>query len=104
MIRYNKYQNNQQGSDNYKKWYARAVAEDTVDLDKLAEHMSKHHTPYSQGCIRGVLRDMVDCVKELVLDGKNVKIDDLAIFSVGISTKPADTAEEKSTSASDNTL
>ena len=94
MIRYKKYQNNQQGSDNYKKWYARAVAEDTVNLDKLAEHMSKHHTPYSQGCIRSVLRDMVDCVKELVLDGKNVKIDDLAIFSVGISTKPADTAEE----------
>ena len=94
MIRYKKYQNNQEGSDNYKKWYARAVAEDTVDLDKLAEHMSKHHTPYSQGCIRGVLRDMVDCVKELVLDGKNVKIDDLAIFSVGINTIGAKTAEE----------
>ena len=94
MIRYKKYQNNQEGSDNYKKWYARAVAEDTVDLDKLAEHMSKHHTPYSQGCIRGVLRDMVDCVKELVLDGKNVKIDDLAIFSVGINTTGAATAEE----------
>ncbi len=94
MIRYKKYQNlNETNESTYKKWYARAVAEDTVDLNKLAEHMSKHHTPYSQGCIRGVLRDMVDCVKELVLDGKNVKIDNLAIFSVGISTKPADTAD-----------
>ena len=95
MIRYKKYQNlNETNESTYKKWYARAVAEDTVDLDKLAEHMSKHHTPYSQGCIRGVLRDMVDCVKELVLDGKNVKIDDLAIFSVEINTIGAKTAEE----------
>ena len=95
MIRYKKYQNaNESNPSTFKKWYARAVAEDTVDLDKLAEHMSKHHTPYSQGCIRGVLRDMVDCVKELVLDGKNVKIDDLAIFSVGINTTGAATAEE----------
>ena len=95
MIRYKKYQNtNESNPSTFQKWYARAVAEDTVDLDKLAEHMSKHHTPYSQGCIRGVLRDMVDCVKELVLDGKNVKIDDLAIFSVGINTSGAATAEE----------
>ena len=26
---------------------------------------------------------MVSCTKELILDGKNVKLDDLAIFSVG---------------------
>ena len=95
MIRYKKYQNdNSTNEAAYKKWFARAVAEDTVDIDKLAEHMSKHNTPYSQGCIRGVLRDMVDCIKELVLDGKNVKIDDLAIFSVGIRTQGAETAEK----------
>ena len=34
--------------------------------------------------IKGVLADMVTCIKELILDGKNVKLDDLAIFSVGI--------------------
>ena len=27
---------------------------------------------------------MISCIKELILDGKNVKLDDLAIFSVGI--------------------
>lgn len=30
---------------------------------------------------------MVSCTKELILDGKNVKLDDLAIFSVGIVSK-----------------
>ena len=27
---------------------------------------------------------MISCIKELLLEGKNVKIDDLAIFSLGI--------------------
>ena len=45
------------------------------------------------GCIQGVLRDMVDCIKELLIGGKNVKIDNLAIFSVGITTRGADTAK-----------
>jgi len=48
--------------------------------------MSKHNSPYSSGVIKGVLTDMVDCIKELLLDGKSVKIDDLAIFGVGIRT------------------
>jgi hypothetical protein len=49
--------------------------------------MSNHNTPYSSGVIKGVLTDMVSCTKELILDGKNVKMDDLAIFSVGIVSK-----------------
>lgn len=32
---------------------------------------------------------MIACIKELLLDGKNVKLDDLAIFSVGIRSKGA---------------
>ena len=60
------------------KWFARAVSDETFDLAKLAEHMSKHNSPYSSGVIKGVLTDMVDCIKELLLDGKNVKLDDLA--------------------------
>jgi hypothetical protein len=30
---------------------------------------------------------MVNCIKELLLEGKNVKIDDLAIFSLGIKNR-----------------
>ncbi len=56
------------------------VIEETFDIEKLAKHMSNHNTPYSSGVIKGVLADMVSCTKELILDGKNVKLDDLAIF------------------------
>ena len=46
--------------------------------------MTEHNTPFSKGTIYGVLCDMVKCIKEQLLAGNNVKIDDLAIFSVGI--------------------
>ena len=94
MIRYKIYQNQQQKGLNAGKWFARAVSDETFDLAKLAEHMSKHNSPYSGGVIKGVLSDMVDCIKELLLDGKCVKIDDLAIFGVGIRSKAAETLED----------
>ena len=94
MIRYKVYQNKVEGSSAFGRWYARAVYDETVGLEKLAEHMANHNTPYSQGCIFGVLRDMVNCIKELVLDGKAVKLDNLAIFSASISTSGAASAKE----------
>lgn len=99
MIRYKLYQNNNKTSTQYKKWYARAVCEETVDVAGLARHMAEHNSPYSAGVIHGVLKDMIACTKELVLDGKNVKLDDLAIFSAGLTTKPAVSAKEFSASA-----
>ncbi len=64
------------------KFFGRPFVTETVDLDALAEHMSKHNSPFSKGVIKGLLTDMVNCIKELLLEGKNVKINDLAIFSV----------------------
>ena len=81
MIRYKKYQVTGEDSPLKGLWYARPVIEETFDIEKLAKHMSNHNTPYSSGVIKGVLADMVSCTKELILDGKNVKLDDLAIFS-----------------------
>ena len=87
MIRYKKYQVTGENSLLKGLWYARPVIEETFDIERLAKHMSNHNTPYSSGVIKGVLTDMVSCTKELILDGKNVKMDDLAIFSVGIVSK-----------------
>lgn len=75
-------------------WYARAVCDETYDTEKLARHMSEHNTPYSPGVIHGVLKDMINCIKELVLDGKNVKLNDLAIFSVGLKSAGAANLED----------
>jgi predicted histone-like DNA-binding protein len=95
MIRYKKYQMKGEKSPLKGLWYARPVIEETFEIEKLARHMANHNTPYSAGVIKGVLADMVACIKELILDGKNVKLDDLAIFSVGIvSKKGAQSAAE----------
>lgn len=93
MIRYKIYENKNKKSVGYKKFYARAVSEETIDLRQLADYMATHNVPFSKGCIYGVLRDMVACIKEIIIDGKNVKIDDLAIFSAGLRTSGAETLE-----------
>ena len=71
----------------YGKYYARPVVTQTIGIAELAEHMAKHNTPFSPGAITGVLTDMVACIKELVLQNVAVKIDNLAIFSIGIINK-----------------
>ena len=85
---YRKYQNKNRQSVAYGKWFARAVTiGKTINIDELAKHMSEHNTPYSKGAIKGVLTDMIGCVRELMLEGKAVKLEGLAIFSAGIKTK-----------------
>lgn len=94
MIKYILRQNKMEGHPQFNKWYAYPVKEETVGLDRLAEHMAQHNTPYSAGAIKGILTDMVTCIKELLLDGKNVKLPDLAIFSIGIKSAGAASEEE----------
>ena len=97
---YRKYQNKNSHSVSYGKWFARAVTlGKTINVDELAKHMSEHNTPYSKGAIKGVLTDMIGCIRELMLEGKAVKLDGLAIFSAGIKTKKkgAPTSEDFST-------
>ena len=82
------YQNtNQKIAEAYQKWFPRVVTTETIDLDGLAEHMSAHNTPYSKGAILGMLTDAATCTKELLLQGKNVKFADIAIFSLGLIVK-----------------
>ena len=92
MIRYKKYQMTGEKSPLKGLWYARPVIEETFNIETLAKHMANHNTPSSAGVIKGVLADMISCIKELILDGKNVKLDDLAIFSVGIVSKKGATS------------
>ena len=79
-------------------WYAKSVQDRTIDFEDLVTHMSEHNSPYSRGVIHGVLTDMLDCVKELVLDGKSVRLGDLGLFSVGLKTTGAKSRDRWSVS------
>ena len=94
MILYVLKQNKNSKSAAYGKFFAYPVIEETINLDALAEHMSNHNTPYSKGAIKGMLTDMVSCIKELLLEGKNVKMADLAIFSLGIKNNGGAVSED----------
>ncbi len=95
MIRFKLTQVNPAGNSVLAGMYVpKVVVEETVDIDGLARHMASHNSPFSIGSIKGLLTDAVSCIRELVCDGKNVKLEDLAIFSVGLDTTPAPTREE----------
>lgn len=85
------YKNSATGVTGY---IARAVVTETIDLDKLAEHMNKHNTPFSKGTIKGIISDMVSCIIELALGGRAVKIPDLGIFTIGLQSKVVKNIED----------
>ena len=82
-------------SPSYGKYYARIVSDGTYDVKALAEHMSKHNTPFSPGTITGILTDAIACAKELALDGKRITLDGLVSIGLSITHKMgAATADE----------
>lgn len=93
MIKYKKYQNNNRFSKAYQKWYGRAVHE-LMEFDEFIEHMAKHHCVFSEATIRGVIIEMEICLREMLLEGKAVRLDDLGIFAIGLSTNGEETAEK----------
>ena len=64
----------------YGKYYAYPVITQTVDIDGLAEHMASHNTPFSKGAIKGMITDMVSCIKELTLQGLYITITASPLF------------------------
>ena len=83
----------------YGKYFAYPIITETYDIDKLVDHMASHNTPFSRGAIKGMITDMVACIRELVLQGIAVKIADLAILSIGIKTKAGAATEKEFTIA-----
>ena len=102
MIRYILKQNGVSTSTSYKKYYAKPVIEQTMNLQQLAKHMAEHNSGFSEAMCLGVITAMIRCIKEMILEGKNVKIDDLAIFSCGIKNTPGGAESEDDFTVSKN--
>ena len=66
------------------KLYARVSYKQALTIQDMARHMAEHNTVFSEGSILGVLTDFVKCVREMVLNGNTVKIDNLAIFKATV--------------------
>ena len=66
------------------KLYARVSYKQTLNVQDMAHHMADHNTAFSEGTITGILIDFVKCIREQVLNGNTVKIDNLAIFKATV--------------------
>ena len=90
------------------KLYARVSYKQTLSVQDMAKHMSEHNTMFSEGSITGILIDFVKCVREQVLSGNTVKIDNLAIFKATVEANALETLydaeNDKTASASIGTL
>ena len=90
------------------KYYARVSYKQTMGVQEMAHHMAGHNTMFSEGSITGILIDFVKCVREMVLMGNTVKIDNLAIFKATVEANALeslyDAEQDKVASASIGTL
>ena len=73
------------------KLYARVSYKQTMSVQDMAHHMAEHNTMFSEGSICGILIDFVKCVREQVLNGNTVKIDNLAIFKATVEANALET-------------
>ena len=85
-IKYRKVKRTPQAGENAGKelWYATVVTDREMNFEEFVDHISSHNSPYSRGTVHGVMMDMLDCLKELILDGKSVRLGDLGLFSIGM--------------------
>ena len=66
------------------KIYARVDYKQELSVQDMAQHMAEHNTAFSEGTITGILIDFVKCIREQVLMGNTVKINNLAIFKATV--------------------
>ena len=74
--------------------FAVAQYTDVMTIEKFARHIASHGCVYSRADISAILYLAVDCMRELLLEGKKIRLGDLGDFSVSISSKGAETADK----------
>ena len=79
------------------KIYARVDYKQELSVQDMAQHMAEHNTAFSEGTITGILIDFVKCIREQVLMGNTVKINNLAIFKATVEGNALDTLYDAQT-------
>ncbi|MBQ8051441.1 MAG: hypothetical protein IJ197_07700 [Bacteroidaceae bacterium] len=74
--------------------YAAAQSTGTVTTRDIARHLTRHHSPFSEGTIIGLLQDAQRCIMEHLLAGARVNLDDLGAFYTTIASRGAKSVEE----------
>ena len=76
------------------KFYAKMFPGPVVEFDNLVEHMASHQSTYSAGTIAGVLKDMLSCIQELLLEGNGVRLGDLGLMRLSLTARGMEKATD----------
>ena len=79
-IIYEVYQNKNEHTAAYGKFYARVKNLESLNTRKLANHISEHGSIYTPDVVYGVLEKFRSCLIEMLLNSKKVKIEGLGTF------------------------
>lgn len=93
---------NSKDADLNGKVYAKAVTTETLSFQDFIEHVISHGSVYDRGTVQGIMLQMVDCMKELMLDSKKIWLGDLGVFYLSLKNKSA--ADLDSFNISDNVV
>ena len=67
---------------------------DVMTIEKFAKHITSHGSVYSRADISAILYMAVDCMREMLLEGKKIRLGDLGDFSILLSSKGAETTDK----------
>ena len=81
------------------KAYAVAQSKGTISMEDFAAHIATHGSKYKRGDIYAILAESVDCMREMLLEGKVVSLGELGTFRC--TYKCAGAASASTLSASD---
>ena len=70
---------------------------DVMTIEKFAKHITSHGSVYSRADIIAILYMAVDCMREMLLEGKKIRLGDLGDFSLLLGSKGAETADKFTT-------
>ena len=86
-IIYEVYQNQNEHSSAYGKWYGRVKYLESMNTRKLAAHISEHGSIFTPDVVYGVLEKFRSCLLEMLLNSKKVKIEGLGTFYTTLECK-----------------
>ncbi len=91
---------NEKNEAAFGKYYAHAVATETLSFDEFIEHIISHGSVYDRGTVQGIMYQMLDCLVELLLDSKKIRFGDLGTFYLSLKSEGVE--DEKNFSVGEN--
>ena len=79
-IIYEVYQNQNEHSSAFGKYYARVKYLEIMNTRKLSNHIAEHGSIYTPDVVYGVMEKFRSCLLEMLLNSKRVKIEGLGTF------------------------